>query len=407
MAADDGSQFVERRRWPRVSQAPLGEGLTASPALVPLRFETSSLPTDQQFAAWQAHMSVLLTTHLPESAQPDDGFSVTQHVWNLDGILIVQQDTSAFHFERSANEVRFSPIDHWMITIMRSGQSWTGMNGQVVENHPGLVEIRSLGQPFSGRTLAASSTSLIIPADAFADRGGLPITCNNVALGGHRAQLLIGYLTSVEASLGKLAQGDLAGVKANLRELVFDAIAPLVEHIDEKDNVSQIALMTKARRFIQNNLASPDLTPDALGRELALSRTRLYELFETFGGVANYIRRRRMLAAHAMLADPADTRKVAEVGEVIGFDSAANFSRAFTHQFGYSPSNIRKQTATGAPATRLIYHRRLRSKAYCSRLAFSDLFFPAFFFMSAEPPKSIEFTENFHDSSANCLNYEC
>ncbi len=76
-------------------------------------------------------------------------------------------------------------------------------------------------------------------------------------------------------------------MKANLRELVFDAIAPLVEHIDEKDNVSQIALMTKARRFIQNNLASPDLTPDALGRELALSRTRLYELFETFGGVAN------------------------------------------------------------------------------------------------------------------------
>ncbi|ATA08792.1 AraC family transcriptional regulator, partial [Brucella abortus] len=66
LAADDGSQFVERRRWPRVSQAPLGEGLTASPALVPLRFETSSLPTDQQFAAWQAHMSVLLTTHLPE-----------------------------------------------------------------------------------------------------------------------------------------------------------------------------------------------------------------------------------------------------------------------------------------------------------------------------------------------------
>ncbi|XMD07049.1 transcriptional regulator [Brucella melitensis] len=41
--------------------------------MVPLRFETSSLPTDQQFAAWQAHMSVLLTTHLPESAQPDDG----------------------------------------------------------------------------------------------------------------------------------------------------------------------------------------------------------------------------------------------------------------------------------------------------------------------------------------------
>ena len=44
-----------------------------------------------------------------------------------------------------------------------------------------------------------------------------------------------------------------------------------------------------------------------------------------------------------MLADPSDARKIAEVGLAIGFDSAANFSRAFTQQFGYSPSNIHKR----------------------------------------------------------------
>ena len=51
------------------------------------------------------------------------------------------------------------------------------------------------------------------------------------------------------------------------------------------------------------------------------------------------------IRSHARLADPSDTRKVAEVRLAIGFDLAANFSRAFTQQFGYSPSNIRKQSS--------------------------------------------------------------
>jgi AraC-like DNA-binding protein len=42
-----------------------------------------------------------------------------------------------------------------------------------------------------------------------------------------------------------------------------------------------------------------------------------------------------------MLTDPSDRRTIAEVGLALGYDSAANFSRAFTQQFGYSPSNIR------------------------------------------------------------------
>lgn len=105
----------------------------------------------------------------------------------------------------------------------------------------------------------------------------------------------------------------------------------------------------RARRFILSNLASHDLPPEALSRELAISRTRLYELFETSGGVANYIRRRRLSAAHVMLADSSDHRRIAEIGLAIGFDSAVNFSRAFTQQFGYRPSNIYKRnSADGA-----------------------------------------------------------
>lgn len=149
-------------------------------------------------------------------------------------------------------------------------------------------------------------------------------------------------MSSVEESLGQLRHEDLAGVKGSLIEIVFDTVSHLVGTSGERDQVSNISLMTRARRSIQRNLASEKLTPDALSRELAISRTRLYELFESFGGVQKYIRERRLVAAHAMLADASETRKIADVAAIFGFDSAANFSRAFTQQFGYTPSSVRR-----------------------------------------------------------------
>ena len=338
-------EVIERRRYPRAPHAPLGLEEVRNGVLVPLRFETESLPSSQQFPAWREHVAVLYDTRLADGIEPGDGFVARQSVWNLGGVLLVQETAPAFSYERTPDKVRLSPLDHWQVIFLRSGRSWTEADGRVAQNEPGLVEMRSLGRPFRGRKSASNSTSLIVPVDLFAERGALPAASNNVVLGGHRARLLTDYLSSAEANLDCFTTEDLPGVKERLRDMVFEAVTPLVDRNGETDRVSQVGLMTRARRFILSKISSPDLTAEALCKELGISRTRLYELFETSGGVANYIRRRRLLAAHAMLADLSDTRKVAEIGLAIGFDSPANFSRAFTQQFGYSPSQVHKQNA--------------------------------------------------------------
>lgn len=348
VAADDSkdidqqTEFIERRRRPRVPLAPLGEEPSQSSALVPYRFTTEHLTADQQFRSWQAYLGPLMDVRLPPGVGAEQGFLVRQAVWNLGGILLMQQSAPAFSYERSRDQVRFSPIDHWQITILRSGQSWTAVDERVAECRPGMVEIRSLGQPFRGRATATESVTLIAPVDRFMARGGLPEASQHVVLGGQHSKLLVDFVTSVEGGLGRLTREDLASVRSSLLEVVFDTVSYLVGTCNEPDPVSYVGLMTKARRFIQSHLTSEDLTPDTLSRELAISRTRLYELFEGSGGVLKYIRERRLLAAHAMLADISEQRKIVDVAEAFGFDSAANFSRAFTQQFGYSPSSVRR-----------------------------------------------------------------
>jgi AraC-like DNA-binding protein len=48
-----------------------------------------------------------------------------------------------------------------------------------------------------------------------------------------------------------------------------------------------------------------------------------------------------LLAAHAALSDPKDSRRIIDIAEAVGFNSAANFSRAFSKEFGYSPREAR------------------------------------------------------------------
>jgi AraC-like DNA-binding protein len=341
-ASPEQSAFVERRRWPRISQTPLCGAMTEVPELASLPFSTADAPPGYQFSAWQKRMAPLIDAHLPEDLRASDSFAANQTVWNLEGVLFIQQQTSAFSYQRTPDKVRFSAIDHWQITFLRNGKTWTSVDGHVVENEPGMLEIRALGCPFYGRTTSAQSVALILPCDLFADHGGLPGASNNIVLGGARVKLLTDYIDFLEANLNRLTRDDLHGICNQLQDMIFHSVTPLVGSHTNNDRSSEVGLMSKARRFVQNNLGSADLTAEALSRELAISRTRLYELFQTSGGVLNYIRRRRLLAARAALADLNNGQRIAGIAAELGFESAANFSRAFTHEFGYSPSEVRR-----------------------------------------------------------------
>jgi AraC-like DNA-binding protein len=79
-----------------------------------------------------------------------------------------------------------------------------------------------------------------------------------------------------------------------------------------------------------------------------MSRSTLYDICEPMGGVAAFIRKRRLQRIHAIVTRPQEYRLISEVAYRHGFVSNAHFSRAFRSAFGYSPSEARK---AGASAT--------------------------------------------------------
>ncbi|WP_287310305.1 helix-turn-helix domain-containing protein [Mesorhizobium sp.] len=288
-------------------------------------------------------MAPLVDIRLPDGTSKDEGFSADHTAWNLGSMLLVQQYAPAHSYERSARKLRSSPIDHWIFVLPRTGRAWTEVNNRIAEGQPGKVEFRSLGHPFRGRATESESVILYMPRDLFTEAAATLDAKNNSVLLGNFANLLIDYVNGIEARLRTLTAEDLPHVIQATRDMILAGLSPSRGRgVEQQMNV---ALMERARRSVQRNLNSPDLTPDALCRELGVSRTRLYQLFEPSGGVLHYIQKRRLLSAHAALSDPANRQRIIDIAETVGFSSAANFSRAFSNEFGYSPREARNVAA--------------------------------------------------------------
>ncbi|WP_426233000.1 AraC family transcriptional regulator [Pararhizobium sp. DWP3-4] len=337
----DEPTLLERRRWPRDSDPSEKAGVPNGPALEPLYFSTHGLAPSQQFSAWRAHMAPLIEVGLPDDKSQEDGFSVDQIAWNMGNLLIVQQRAPAHSYTRSLSMLRRSPFDHWCVELPRAGRSWTEVDRRVAESGPDLLAFRSLGYPYRGRTTNSDSILLFMPYEQLAGHAGLMEAANNSIFSGNLAKLLLHYVTGVESNLNTLTAEELPRLVHTISDLIV-ACASLSVATVAPSKLPNMGMMERAHRYIHGNLRSDELTLEKICRSLGISRTRLYQLFSASGGVLNYIRKQRLLAAYADLSDATNTRPISEIAEAAGFDLAANFSRAFSHEFGVNPRDIRK-----------------------------------------------------------------
>ena len=342
---------VERRRWPRepVNGAVADRAAPTEPALKPLRFSTLPLAIADQFPAWRAHLDPIAEVLLPDDARPENGFNAEHTAWNLGKMLLVQQRAAAYRYVRSAAKLKSSSIDHWYIGIPRRGHAWTEVDGHVVESTSGTVTFRSLGHPYRGRVTESEVMLLYMPYDLFAEHAGMLVAANNSILSGNFATLLIDYIASVEARLPTLVADDLPKIVHTIRDMLITCLASLPSSGKEPVAQSMLGVMERVHRHVHDNLHSHDLNPDTISRAAGISRTRLYQLFEASGGVLNYIRKKRLQDAYATLSDPTNSSRILDIAEDAGFDVAANFTRAFSHEFGLSPREVRKAAATNTP----------------------------------------------------------
>jgi len=100
------------------------------------------------------------------------------------------------------------------------------------------------------------------------------------------------------------------------------------------------AAFGRVRRYVEHNLHEPGLSLESIVGASRLSRATLYRLFEHEGGLAAYIRNRRLReAAHELIKFP--QAPVVEIAYGLGFKSAADFNHAFRRAYDMPPRDFR------------------------------------------------------------------
>jgi AraC-like DNA-binding protein len=125
--------------------------------------------------------------------------------------------------------------------------------------------------------------------------------------------------------------------------LAAKSIAPTLAGID--DAVSPpLASFVTIRRFIDRNLATPDLSADSIAAAFGLSRASLYRLFEPAGGIAKYIRKVRLSRAfQEITAAEFSNRRIGHIAYTLGFKNVSAFSRLFHEVYGLTPGQARER----------------------------------------------------------------
>jgi AraC-like DNA-binding protein len=115
------------------------------------------------------------------------------------------------------------------------------------------------------------------------------------------------------------------------------------------------AHLERAKRYIEQHVAEPDLDPASTAAALGISLGYLHRLFEPTGtSFARYVQRRRLLKCRDTLGSVTEGgRSVADIAFGWGFNSLATFYRTFAREFGTSPVAVRPANPAVKPmATR-------------------------------------------------------
>ncbi|MCB8836524.1 helix-turn-helix domain-containing protein [Aurantimonas sp. VKM B-3413] len=270
-------------------------------------------------------------------------------------VMFERRRTGRGHERPARIELRNDP-GQFVLQLLLSGEFVGGAPDNAVLAGPGDIVVFDAGRPHRARFKNAHILAVSIPQDELRpfveDCAGL----HGIVLKTPASALLGDMMVSLDRHLVRLGPREIAGAVQAFRELL--AIALMPSPGKDAARAGTFDKFDQARAAIERRLASPGLSPAAIASEIGLSRSRLYELFRPFGGVASHIQERRAVRLKALLEDPLEPRSIAALAFAVGFASESHASRTFRQMFGAPPGQFRREMRGAAATSALPFEAR-------------------------------------------------
>lgn len=316
--------------------------------MTPVIFTTVGLPQAKQLDAWRGWFDAVFDVEVDD---PQAGFSATSETWNFGGFGLSRVRAPKLRAFRTADLVRRNPIDHWNITIGHARTLGEAGRLRSIDVPADTPFVASLGRELVSFREADDRLQLYLPRDTFPEVTAVLEGVEGRPISDAMGKLLAEFITLLARNVSSFSDADLPALQTTVRGMLLACIAPSSDHSFLGAVPVAVARKEIVRRIVDLNLHCSTLGPDLLCREAGMSRSQLYRLLESEGGVRNYIQRRRLKQCYAELSSGTNFRSIAAIAEGLGFPDPSSFSRSFKKEFGLTPKDVVCATLSGIPAS--------------------------------------------------------
>ncbi|WP_237155619.1 AraC family transcriptional regulator [Oryzibacter oryziterrae] len=302
-----------------------------------------SFPKDDPKSAeyYGRMLSPLMEMSLPPESRSQP-FHAETETFFLPDVLVSRASNSACHLDRHARTIARSASDDLMLVNYLGGAVRFSVGGGWHDVHMDLgaflvfdlsreLHIRIETMRNIGVILSRRRLETLVPF--LDDAHGLQFKP------GALNAILLGLLEQVAAMGPRITISEARTVSDLITRTVAGAIGECLAENARQAGSPGLAPLPAIKAAIERRLEDPELSPSVLTEEFGLARSTLYRLFEPMGGVAAYIRERRLrLAFRLITGQQADKPRVSQLAFTLGFSHPSAFTRAFKEKYGLSPS---------------------------------------------------------------------
>lgn len=298
----------------------------------------------ERFEVWRDSISSIFDVEAEKEVIADFDASIVAHL--VGPLLFARTETRRQSWSRTSRRMAQDGMDHYLIQYFERGHHVAGL-GAAAGLASGYVVVFDLSRPIANVTSDICNLSLLVPRPLLAERLERPDDMHNAIVGGALGRVLREHMQALLELAPTLDIGAADRIAEATVALAAACLNGARAGTSGQDGAMSPATIVRIKRFIDAHLHSETLTADRIARHHGVSRSKLYTMFERHGGVASYIRARRLQHAFRALRDPRHRpRSLYDIALEAGYTSDAAFCRAFKSQFDVTPGDVRRLTLT-------------------------------------------------------------
>lgn len=310
-----------------------------------LAFDAAAFPVAERIERYRAIYGIGA-----EVAATGPAPSVKFQGWRLDRAILYERWLNDIgHVRPAANLARYG-MSHWTVTLVLEGWVAVDLGMGLRQIAPGEVLFVDTKTAFRNDARHAHIATLSIAEDRLEEILGPMSGLHGSVIAAREAQLYDQFIRSLLATLPTLHSAALPALTSTLGMILRAALdIGRQTSIGVSANLQTLRLAA-FRKLVDGRLGDVGFGTEAAIAESGLSRASLYRLLHPYGGLAAYLRNRRLDYLRRALSDPDERRGLSVLAREAGFRDESQASRAFTVRFGVRPSAYRS-AVTGTAAT--------------------------------------------------------